>query len=278
MENESSSYYMTEKILNAYAAGALPIYWGDRSLASKLFMDGSYVYVDPSNPQPVINEVMRLLHDPDAYRAAVSKPVFKSASAAETYPSVDLQLGSIALKNRVHRAYLHFLAGGLYKESSSRAANITFGSGTYRLRDTTGAKAGTYQWSQEGQDRVVDRLLKAKRHGFFIEIGGYDGETFSNTLFFEMRRNWTGLLVEANPYTYKQMVSKDRTCLLQSQFICLSFAPNVAWAFVSRPTSPRFLHGVMNDGNAYDSRGDALRRIRDDIGKGMDRRPACRFS
>jgi len=214
MENESSPYYMTEKILNAYAAGALPIYWGDRSLASKLFMDGSYVYVDPSNPQPAINEVMRLLHDPDAYRAAVSKPVFKSASAVETYLSVDLQLGSIALKNRLHRAYLHFLAAGPYKESSSPVANIKLGSGTYRLRDPTGAKAGTYQWSQEGQDHVVDRLLKAKRHGFFIEIGGYDGEKFSNTLFFEMRRNWTGLLVEANPYTYKQMVSKDRRCAM----------------------------------------------------------------
>jgi len=36
-------------------------------------------------------------------------------------------------------------------------------------------------------------------HGFFIEIGSYDGESLSNTLFFEMRRNWTGLLIEANP-------------------------------------------------------------------------------
>ncbi|XRB07700.1 methyltransferase [Pycnococcus provasolii] len=218
MENESSPYYMTEKILNAYAAGAVPIYWGDRSLASTLFTEGSYVYVDPSNPQPAVNEVMRLLHDPDAYRAAVTKPVFKSAAAIETHLSVDLQLGSIALKNRVHRAYLHFLTAGQqlngFKERSSPVANIKLGSGTYRLHKPTGAKAGTFQWSQEGQDRVVDKLLKAKRDGFFIEIGGYDGESLSNTLFFEMRRNWTGLLVEANPRSYGIMIGKDRRCAM----------------------------------------------------------------
>ncbi len=35
--------------------------------------------------------------------------------------------------------------------------------------------------------------------GFFIEIGGWDGVTFSNTLYFERFRNWRGLLVEPNP-------------------------------------------------------------------------------
>jgi len=54
--------------------------------------------------------------------------------------------------------------------------------------------------------------LKGKRGGFFLEIGGYDGEKFSNSLFFERQRDWKGLLVEANPFTYKQMVNRDRKC------------------------------------------------------------------
>ena len=35
--------------------------------------------------------------------------------------------------------------------------------------------------------------------GVFADVGGYDGVTGSNTLFFEQRRGWSGLLVEPSP-------------------------------------------------------------------------------
>jgi len=41
-------------------------------------------------------------------------------------------------------------------------------------------------WSQYGRDQLINKLLK--RNGFFVEIGGYDGETFSNSLFLEKER------------------------------------------------------------------------------------------
>lgn len=53
--------------------------------------------------------------------------------------------------------------------------------------------------SQAGQDVVVDRILGARRGGSFVDIGGYDGTTGSNTLFFEFWRGWTGVLVEPVP-------------------------------------------------------------------------------
>jgi hypothetical protein len=89
---------------------------------------------------------------------------------------------------------------------------IVHGSGMYNLDNPTGKRAGTYHWSQFHQDVVVDALLKQKRNGFFVEIGGYDGELHSNTLFFERQRGWDGLLVEANPFTYEQMITRDRAC------------------------------------------------------------------
>ena len=46
--------------------------------------------------------------------------------------------------------------------------------------------------------------------GFFIECGALDGETRSNTLFFERFRDWTGLLIEAGPINYQQVVTKHR--------------------------------------------------------------------
>ena len=38
----------------------------------------------------------------------------------------------------------------------------------------------------------VDRLIGAKRKGFFLEVGAHDGIQISNSLFFETRRKWTG--------------------------------------------------------------------------------------
>lgn len=54
-------------------------------------------------------------------------------------------------------------------------------------------------FSQAGQDAVVDRLTRYKTGGRFLDVGGYDGLTGSNTLFLEMFRGWTGLLVEPAP-------------------------------------------------------------------------------
>ena len=39
--------------------------------------------------------------------------------------------------------------------------------------------------------------------GFFIEAGAWDGEDLSNSLHFEIVRNWTGLLVEPVPEGFK---------------------------------------------------------------------------
>jgi len=69
---------------------------------------------------------------------------------------------------------------------------------------------GRWDHSQHGQSRSVDDHLRHRQNGFFIESGASDGETGSNTLFFERHRNWTGLLVEANPQLYRQLLDKRR--------------------------------------------------------------------
>ena len=97
---------------------------------------------------------------------------------------------------------------------TSKEIPIKRGRGKYKLKNQEGRYEEMLSWSQYGQDRFIDKLLEHKRNGTFIEIGGYDGEMFSNTLFLEKERGWTGLLVEANPYTYEQMVRKDRNCFM----------------------------------------------------------------
>ena len=61
-------------------------------------------------------------------------------------------------------------------------------------------------------------------NGFFIEAGAFNGYTFSNSLFFEARRDWSGLLVEANPDSYKVLLSTNRKS--HSVGTCLSTKPN----------------------------------------------------
>ena len=65
-------------------------------------------------------------------------------------------------------------------------------------------------WSQYGQDRYIDKLLKGKTKGFFVEISGYDGEQSSNTLFRETERGLTHVLAQANPYAYIIMLKRNR--------------------------------------------------------------------
>ena len=80
----------------------------------------------------------------------------------------------------------------------------------------------TSGFGQVNQSAVVDKFLKQKRNGFFIEAGAWDGEYLSNTLFFERNRNWTGLLVEPNRLAFKTMVLRETRKRSVAANACLS--------------------------------------------------------
>ena len=49
--------------------------------------------------------------------------------------------------------------------------------------------------------------------GFFIEAGAAGGEALSNTLYFEIKYGWTGLLDEPNPDLLRELYSKHRSAI-----------------------------------------------------------------
>ena len=59
-------------------------------------------------------------------------------------------------------------------------------------------------YSQFGQDLFLDKFVfKGQvQDGFFIEAGADDFVEHSNTLWFEMKHSWTGVLVEPNPVRF----------------------------------------------------------------------------
>ena len=71
-------------------------------------------------------------------------------------------------------------------------------------------KKNLNDFSQYGQSKIMDEKFKFKKNGFFIEAGGWDGEEFSNTLFFELERNWTGLLIEPVTEMYQEILKRNR--------------------------------------------------------------------
>jgi FkbM family methyltransferase len=60
-------------------------------------------------------------------------------------------------------------------------------------------------YSQLGQDKFIDEYLDFKEGGVFIDIGAHDGQSCSNSLFFEEHRNWTGVCIEPGPEEFKKL-------------------------------------------------------------------------
>jgi len=87
-------------------------------------------------------------------------------------------------------------------------------------RPRTLAERHKKDFSQIGQSALVDKLLSGRRAGFFVECGAADGERYSNSLLFELERNWTGLLIEANPSYHRDLLVKNRRAYVLST--CLS--------------------------------------------------------
>jgi len=62
--------------------------------------------------------------------------------------------------------------------------------------------------SQHGQDLFVDNFIfRGRREGFFVDVGAYDGVTYSNTCFLERELGWRGICFEANPRAHAKLVA-----------------------------------------------------------------------
>ena len=62
-------------------------------------------------------------------------------------------------------------------------------------------------YSQKGEDLTIDSLLNNKRTGFYVDIGAYDPDRFSNTKRF-YRKGWSGINIEPDYENYSRFKSK----------------------------------------------------------------------
>jgi len=105
--------------------------------------------------------------------------------------------------------------------------------------------------SQLGQDVLVDQYLQGKRNGVFVDIGAYDGVTFSNTLMLERDRGWTGLCIEPLPDVFA-VLQQSRRCTCVHACIGNREEAGVDFLAVNSGAIPtRMLSGVLSE---YDPR------------------------
>jgi len=82
-------------------------------------------------------------------------------------------------------------------------------------------------YSQIGQSQYVDKLLKGRRNGVFLECGASDGVSLSNSLFFEIYRNWTGILIEASPVRLKSLIKTNRNAFVVRSCLSVTTKPEI---------------------------------------------------
>ncbi len=89
-ENSSKLGYTTEKIINAYAAGNIPIYWGNRNIEEE-FNPKSFINVfDFDSLEECIEYIEKVDNDDDLYLQIQREPIFNGKGAEIYYKQKDM--------------------------------------------------------------------------------------------------------------------------------------------------------------------------------------------
>jgi FkbM family methyltransferase len=99
-------------------------------------------------------------------------------------------------------------------------------------------------YSQFQQDKFAyENFLKNKQKGYFVDIGAYDGECDSNSLFFE-NLGWDGICIEPNPEMFKKLQNiRKCTCLPYA----VSNKNEITQFFQIKEGGPAVLSGLVNE-------------------------------
>lgn len=91
-------------------------------------------------------------------------------------------------------------------------------------------------------------LMAAKRYGNtqFVELGGYDGESGSQTWLLEKCYGWRGTLIEASPINFAALEKADRKARLVHSGVCKP-AGKLTMTVGSTPSSVTGVAGAMSD-------------------------------
>lgn len=91
-ENTSQKGYITEKIIEAWAAGTIPIYWGAPDISSE-FNEKAFINCNKyANVSEIINVIREIDNDDELYQKMIREPIIDCSSNANKYLTDEILL------------------------------------------------------------------------------------------------------------------------------------------------------------------------------------------
>lgn len=101
LENSLLEGYITEKILFAFLAGTVPVYYGTKEIFD-IFNKDAFIYYDIHDPQPALDRIRYLEEHPEAYDLVLQQPILANGEKTiEDYFSFDDAVGGGKLKQKI---------------------------------------------------------------------------------------------------------------------------------------------------------------------------------
>ena len=101
MENSFTDGYITEKILDAYLANSVPVYYGTKDVF-RIFNRDSFIYYDIEDPEPAISTLLTLEQNNSAYLEKLNAPILAEGELSlKKYFSLTDDVGSGELKHKI---------------------------------------------------------------------------------------------------------------------------------------------------------------------------------
>jgi hypothetical protein len=103
MEDAILPGYITERIIDGFMAGTVPIYYGTTQIFD-IFNPKAFVYFDINNPSEALDRIRYLEENPAAYQQMLEEPILADGERTiEKYFSFVDSIGKGMLKKRVRR-------------------------------------------------------------------------------------------------------------------------------------------------------------------------------
>lgn len=88
MENSTTEGYISEKILNAFLGGCIPIYFGTEEVFD-VFNPNAFIFYNISNPTDALERISYLENNKTAYEEVMETPIFRNEETYKKYFTLD---------------------------------------------------------------------------------------------------------------------------------------------------------------------------------------------
>ena len=102
-------------------------------------------------------------------------------------------------------------------------------------------------WSQEAEDLILDKYLKGRKFGFYVDVGAHHPARFSNTKLFYIR-GWRGLNIDAMPGSMEAF-EKDRPRCINLQVGVAATAGELTYYRYDEPALNGFVRNAPEIGS-----------------------------